>query len=127
MKKIRKEFLVYHMTNGYCFYCPEKAGVIDHFIPKVEWKKGGYMYGMEEVSLYFRPNDFINLVPACADCNAHKSSNSAAEFMVALIGPEYIDLEEAEHYIQIRHALLSSIYPDNDALIKSRCFIPCFN
>lgn len=65
---------VYTSTGGLCFYCQKQLGPcenrlhrweIDHLDP---WAKGG-------------SNDIGNLVPACFDCNKHKSDKNVKVFL----------------------------------------------
>lgn len=49
---------------GPCFFCGDKAGTLDHYIPV---GRGG-------------SNDILNLVAACEECNIRKANRLPQEF-----------------------------------------------
>lgn len=93
--KIKKEFLVYHLTGGVCLYCTEPAAVVDHFYPKIEWKKGGLFF---DCKYAHGPNDLSNLVPACNHCNSQKSDTWPFDFIQKIIGDHDINGGETHEF-----------------------------
>ena len=70
---------VYAKTGGLCWYCGDEADTVDHFIPLDMHKRKTHNQRFPWLS-GLRRRGFVNLVPACEDCNQLKTNLLLHEF-----------------------------------------------